>query len=81
MLNKESNHFELMVIDCRYPYEFEGGHIKGALNMYTEEMMHDTFIKYPIMDKEVLIVIHCEFSSCRGPAEYVHFLILLQCLQ
>lgn len=25
------------VIDCRYPYEFEGGHIAGAENLYTQE--------------------------------------------
>ncbi|VDN95923.1 unnamed protein product [Rodentolepis nana] len=23
------------IIDCRYPYEYEAGHIKGALNLYT----------------------------------------------
>ncbi|CAC5411346.1 STG [Mytilus coruscus] len=25
------------IIDCRYPYEFEGGHIRGAENMYLHE--------------------------------------------
>lgn len=25
------------VVDCRYPYEFEGGHIAGAENLYTQE--------------------------------------------
>ncbi|XP_055958281.1 M-phase inducer phosphatase-like [Patella vulgata] len=25
------------IIDCRYPYEFDGGHIQGAMNIFTEE--------------------------------------------
>ncbi|XP_052271532.1 M-phase inducer phosphatase 1-like [Dreissena polymorpha] len=32
---------QLTVIDCRYPYEFEGGHIKGAINLYTKQAIKD----------------------------------------
>uniref|UniRef100_A0A8B9GQA1 M-phase inducer phosphatase n=1 Tax=Astyanax mexicanus TaxID=7994 RepID=A0A8B9GQA1_ASTMX len=61
----------LFVIDCRYPYEFEGGHIKGALNLHLEEQIEDRFFSQPFLpqspDKRVLLVFHCEFSSERGP--------------
>lgn len=62
---------QLIVIDCRYPYEFEGGHIKGALNLHLEDQVEDFLMKVPIVprseDKRVVIVFHCEFSSERGP--------------
>ncbi|XP_072533935.1 M-phase inducer phosphatase 2 [Salminus brasiliensis] len=61
----------LFVIDCRYPYEFEGGHIKGALNLHLEDQVEERFFRQPILpespDKRVLLVFHCEFSSERGP--------------
>lgn len=61
----------LIVIDCRYPYEFEGGHIKGALNLHQEDQVEDFLLKTPIIpscpDKRVVIIFHCEFSSERGP--------------
>lgn len=61
----------LIVIDCRYPYEFEGGHIKGALNLHQEEQVEEYLLTRPITpsspDKRVLVVFHCEFSSERGP--------------
>ncbi|KAM4624719.1 M-phase inducer phosphatase 2 [Polymixia lowei] len=61
----------VVVIDCRYPYEFEGGHIKGALNLHQEEQVEEYLLQTPISpsspDKRVLIVFHCEFSSERGP--------------
>uniref|UniRef100_A0A8C9V2M3 M-phase inducer phosphatase n=1 Tax=Scleropages formosus TaxID=113540 RepID=A0A8C9V2M3_SCLFO len=60
-----------LVIDCRYPYEFEGGHIKGALNLHQEEEVERYLLKKPITpsspDKRVLLIFHCEFSSERGP--------------
>lgn len=53
------------IIDCRYPYEFEGGHVRGAENMYLHETIL-TLLQNPTTEKQVLIF-HCEFSSERGP--------------
>ncbi|XP_023286135.1 M-phase inducer phosphatase 1-like [Seriola lalandi dorsalis] len=72
-LTDQFNHLveRVIVIDCRYPYEFEGGHIKGALNLHQEEQVSDFLLKTPIMprcpEKRVVIIFHCEFSSERGP--------------
>ncbi|KAL0969532.1 hypothetical protein UPYG_G00228530 [Umbra pygmaea] len=72
-LNGEFDHLveRLIVIDCRFPYEFEGGHIKGALNLHQEEQLEDYLLRTPIAplsaDRRVLLVFHCEFSSERGP--------------
>lgn len=59
------------VIDCRYPYEFEGGHISGALNLYTHEQILEelvTKVEAPVDGtKRNILVFHCEFSSERGP--------------
>ncbi|KAF7653956.1 hypothetical protein LDENG_00076620 [Lucifuga dentata] len=61
----------VIVIDCRYPYEFEGGHIKGALNLHEEKQVEDFLLKTPIApscpEQRILIIFHCEFSSERGP--------------
>ncbi len=32
---------QYIIIDCRYPYEYAGGHIQGALNLYTKEQVID----------------------------------------
>ncbi|XP_035795449.1 M-phase inducer phosphatase 2-like isoform X2 [Anopheles albimanus] len=68
------------IIDCRYPYEFEGGHIRGAKNLYTQEQIIEELINSktepPVADgqdgsgatvRRNIIVFHCEFSSERGP--------------
>ncbi|XP_006070914.1 M-phase inducer phosphatase 3 isoform X3 [Bubalus bubalis] len=59
------------IIDCRYPYEYLGGHIQGALNFHSQEELYNFFLKKPIVpldnQKRIVIVFHCEFSSERGP--------------
>lgn len=60
------------IIDCRYPYEFKGGHISGALNLYTKEQISELFeskIDGAKIEetKRHILVFHCEFSSERGP--------------
>ncbi|XP_075683972.1 M-phase inducer phosphatase 1 [Rhinoderma darwinii] len=59
-----------VIIDCRYPYEYEGGHIRGAINLYMEQQVEDYLLKKAIQPhgpKRVIIIFHCEFSSERGP--------------
>jgi rhodanese-related sulfurtransferase len=41
-LLKTSTH-PLLIIDARFDYEFEGGHIKGALNLNTPEALEEFF--------------------------------------
>ncbi|XP_058236697.1 cell division cycle 25 homolog d isoform X2 [Hemibagrus wyckioides] len=36
---------DFLIIDCRYPYEYHGGHIKGAVNLYTESQIHQAFLQ------------------------------------
>jgi hypothetical protein len=31
----------LLIVDARWPYEYAGGHIRGALNLYTPAMLFD----------------------------------------
>jgi rhodanese-related sulfurtransferase len=58
---------ELFIVDCRFSYEYEGGHIKGAINVKTPEELEKFFLESPITDRKVIIIFHCEFSSHRGP--------------
>lgn len=61
------------IIDCRYPYEFDGGHISGAINLHTKRQVYERFLgsKEPCSSmsegKRHIVVFHCEFSSQRGP--------------
>ncbi|KAL7722630.1 protein-tyrosine-phosphatase [Entamoeba marina] len=60
---------ELVLVDCRYPYEYEAGHIDGSINIWNEV---DLFKRFPVstvskISKEVL-VFYCEYSRTRGPA-------------
>uniref|UniRef100_H9GLP2 M-phase inducer phosphatase n=1 Tax=Anolis carolinensis TaxID=28377 RepID=H9GLP2_ANOCA len=60
-----------VIVDCRYPYEYEGGHIKGAVNLPLEKDVEEFLLQKPMVpsdsSKRVIVVFHCEFSSERGP--------------
>lgn len=63
------------IVDCRYPYEYEAGHIEGALNLYTKELIEKHLMqpinKIPVIQPETnkrhILIFHCEFSWERGP--------------
>uniref|UniRef100_A0A0N4Z0D6 protein-tyrosine-phosphatase n=1 Tax=Parastrongyloides trichosuri TaxID=131310 RepID=A0A0N4Z0D6_PARTI len=60
-----------ILIDCRYPYEFEGGHVNGAMNFYTPDNISSVF--FPEDEclaksiKNKVPIFYCEFSQKRGP--------------
>ncbi|NXS30907.1 MPIP2 phosphatase, partial [Pomatostomus ruficeps] len=60
-----------IVVDCRYPYEYEGGHVKGAVNLPLQWDVEKFLLEEPIVaqdgSKRVIIIFHCEFSMERGP--------------
>jgi hypothetical protein len=62
-----------VIVDCRYPFEFTGGHLPHAFNFWTMERVLDSFFINPIVDiskgERNAIVFHCEFSAKRGPAQ------------
>ena len=61
-----------LIIDCRYQYEFNAGHIAGAVSCPPSEklMLMDWLFssEYGITRKgPMVLVMHCEFSQCRAP--------------
>ncbi|XP_004285340.1 M-phase inducer phosphatase 2 isoform X1 [Orcinus orca] len=72
LTGKFSNIVErFVIVDCRYPYEYEGGHIKTAVNLPLERDAETFLLQSPIipcsLDKRIILIFHCEFSSERGP--------------
>lgn len=55
----------LFIIDCRYDYEYAGGHIQGAVNINNPAELSDAFFDEPL-DRS-MVIFHCEFSHNRGP--------------
>ncbi|XP_066549160.1 cell division cycle 25 homolog d isoform X2 [Amia ocellicauda] len=36
---------DYLIVDCRYPYEYQGGHIKGAVNLYCEAQLQAALLQ------------------------------------
>ncbi|ORX58589.1 hypothetical protein BCR36DRAFT_344014 [Piromyces finnis] len=58
---------EFHIIDCRFPYEYEGGHIHNAKNINDPAKLYNLFFNKEDYSKKVIIIFHCEFSSERAP--------------
>lgn len=70
---------EFIIIDCRFNYEFNGGHIDGAINISSQQHLEELLInsrpdvsKEPASRRKQLIIFHCEFSIFRGPTMASH---------
>jgi M-phase inducer tyrosine phosphatase len=55
-----------MVIDCRFEYEFNGGHIDGAINFNDKDHLAKQLFSEP-SGQRTLIILHCEYSAHRAP--------------
>lgn len=65
------------VIDCRFDYEYDGGHIPSAININTTQGVEDFLLGARVQKPEpsmsgdaarkTILVFHCEFSQKRAP--------------
>lgn len=55
-----------MIVDCRFEYEFEGGHIDGAVN-YNDKKLLTSHLFESNMPGKTLLIFHCEYSAHRAP--------------
>ncbi|KAI0402776.1 rhodanese-like domain-containing protein [Xylaria palmicola] len=55
-----------VVIDCRFEYEYDGGHINGAVNYNDKELLARQLFQTP-MEGKTILVFHCEYSVHRAP--------------
>ncbi|KAG5650868.1 hypothetical protein H0H81_010711 [Sphagnurus paluster] len=70
------------VIDCRFDYEYAGGHVPGAVNINTtaavEELLLGPSLTKPRPStsgdsvKKTILIFHCEFSAKRAPTFAKH---------
>lgn len=61
----------VMIVDCRFEYEYEGGHINGALNYNDKEKLAGELFGSP--KARTALILHCEYSAHRAPimAKYI----------
>lgn len=59
-----------IVVDCRFEYEYNGGHIEGAINVNSKEELANQLLETTHIEK-TLLVFHCEYSAHRAPIMYV----------
>ncbi|KAJ7090034.1 hypothetical protein C8R43DRAFT_1172447 [Mycena crocata] len=70
------------LIDCRFDYEFNGGHISGAVNLNTPNDVEEFFLRASLKKpkpsvsgdpaRKTILVFHCEFSAKRAPTFAKH---------
>ena len=58
---------ESWVVDCRFEYEYHGGHIEGAVNFNDKELLAKTLFDNRPTPTKTLLIFHCEYSAHRAP--------------
>jgi M-phase inducer tyrosine phosphatase len=80
----QSGHFSnkhianYQIIDCRFEYEYVGGHIKEAINLPSMSQIENVLLtadkrprpstsEEPLPEGRTVLIFHCEFSASRAP--------------
>jgi len=61
-----SHYDKIMIIDCRFEYEYEGGHIDGAINFNDKDLLVKDLFETNSLAR-TLLILHCEYSVHRAP--------------
>jgi M-phase inducer tyrosine phosphatase len=60
-----------VIIDCRFEYEYSGGHIEGAVNFNDKEKLASQLLEVE-PTTNALLIFHCEYSAHRAPLVAKH---------
>lgn len=62
----------VLVVDCRFEYEYSGGHIENAVNFNDKQQLANELFT-PNAPASTLLIFHCEYSVHRAPltAKYI----------
>ena len=55
-----------LIVDCRFEYEYDGGHIDGAVNYNNKDEIARRLFDRPCAGN-TLLIFHCEYSVHRAP--------------
>ncbi|KAH7304543.1 Rhodanese-like domain-containing protein [Stachybotrys elegans] len=69
--NYRGNYDRSIIVDCRFDYEYKGGHIDGAVNFSHEELIISHLFSAPAVGC-TLLIFHCEYSKLRAPTMAYH---------
>ena len=58
---------ESVIIDCRFEYEYKGGHITGAVNFNDKDQLANKLFDSTSSSSNALLIFHCEYSAHRAP--------------
>jgi len=62
-----SSYSNIVIIDCRFEYEYNGGHIESALNFNDKQLLSDNLFAEGAPSANTLLIFHCEYSVHRAP--------------
>ncbi len=61
---------KIIIIDCRFHYEYQGGHIQGAINITGSDKTNQLLrliTNQNTDSRKCILLFHCEFSKNRAP--------------
>lgn len=59
---------QFAILDCRFPYEYRGGHIRSAINAWRREDVRKFYDEHSDQADNLVVVFHCEYSMDRAPS-------------
>ncbi|KAI9808921.1 MAG: cell division cycle- protein [Pycnora praestabilis] len=62
----EQLYAQCIIVDCRFEYEYQGGHIEGAVNFNDKEDLTKKLFESK-SSSNTLLIFHCEYSAHRAP--------------
>ncbi|GIZ48620.1 hypothetical protein CKM354_001167200 [Cercospora kikuchii] len=68
LAQKHSDKYErILIVDCRFEYEYEGGHIESAVNFNDKQHLASELFSPNVPSGNTLLIFHCEYSVHRAP--------------